>query len=150
MSLKNGIYLLISVMMLLSCSVNKFIPEGGYLLDDVRIVSTTNAANAAKAFGYVRQKPNSKWFSLFKLPMYTYALSGLDSTKWVNRTLRRLGEKPVIFSSEQTERSVQNLQKMLVNDGYLHARVDFVPEINEDSNRLTAIYYLHEKELYYI
>ena len=39
---ENQVNQVISSYLLLSCSVNKFIPEGGYLLDDVEIVSTTN------------------------------------------------------------------------------------------------------------
>ena len=66
--------MLSAVLMLFSCSVKKFIPEGGYLLSDVDIISNTNKDNAAKAKNYVRQKPNAKWFTLVKLPMYTYAL----------------------------------------------------------------------------
>ena len=102
-------------MLLFSCSVKKFIPEGEYLLNDVDIISNTNSANALKASNYVRQKPNAKWFSLVKVPMYTYALSGLDSTKWNNRVLRRLGEKPVIFSAKLAEKTRENIQRMLLH-----------------------------------
>ena len=83
MLLRKVILMLMCSFMVLSCSVNKFIPEGKYLLDDVDIVSNTNASNAIKAQAYVRQQPNSKWFSLAKVPLYTYALSGTDSAKWV-------------------------------------------------------------------
>lgn len=139
-----------SLLLLFSCSVKKFIPEGEYLLNDVDIISNTNSANALKASNYVRQKPNAKWFSLVKVPMYTYALSGLDSTKWNNRVLRRLGEKPVIFSEKLAEKTRVNIQQMLLNDGYLHAKVDFEPVYNEKNRRVTAVYYLHEKERYHI
>lgn len=150
MSLKKVTYALITIMMLLSCSVKKFIPEGDYLLDDVKIISTTNAANASKGMGYIRQTPNAKWFSLFRVPMYTYALSGTDSTKWVNRVLQRMGEAPVIFNPDLAERSRVNLEKMLVNDGYLHAKVDFDTLLDIDDRRLSAVYYLHERERYYV
>lgn len=150
MSLRKIIYLLSSLLLLFSCSVKKFIPEGEYLLNDVDIISNTNSANALKASNYVRQKPNAKWFSLVKVPMYTYALSGLDSTKWNNRVLRRLGEKPVIFSAKLAEKTRENIQRMLLNDGYLHAKVDLEPVYNEKNRRVTAVYYLHEKERYHI
>ena len=150
MSFRRYIYVFLFTMVLVSCSVKKFIPEGGYLLNDVDIISTTNVENSSKASNYVRQKPNSKWFSLFKVPMYTYALSGKDSTLWVNKKLRVLGEKPVVFSDALAEKSRQNIEKMLVNDGYLHARVDTAFIRNEKSRRLTAVYYLHERERYYV
>ena len=119
--LRNIVFALLGALLLFSCSVKKFIPEGGYLLNDVHIVSNTNTENAKKATKYIRQKPNAKWFSLVKVPMYTYSLSGLDSTKWVNRVLRRLGEKPVVYSHKLAEATRYNIQQMLLNDGYLHA-----------------------------
>ncbi|MBQ5752525.1 MAG: BamA/TamA family outer membrane protein [Bacteroidaceae bacterium] len=150
MSLRRFIYMLSAVLMLFSCSVKKFIPEGGYLLSDVDIVSNTNKDNAGKAKNYVRQKPNAKWFTLVKLPMYTYALSGLDSTKWHNRVLRRLGEKPVVYSDMLAEATRLNIQQMLLNDGYLHAKVDLECEKNDDKRKAKAVYYLHERERYYV
>ena len=118
--LRKILFALLGVFMLFSCSVKKFIPEGEFLLNDVDIISNTNSGNATKAANYIRQKPNAKWFSLVKVPMYTYSLSGLDSTKWVNRALRRLGEKPVVYSHKLAEATRYNIQQMLLNDGYLH------------------------------
>lgn len=136
--------------MISSCSVNKFIPEGEYLLKDVKIVSNTNASNDAKARSYVRQMPNAKWFSLVKVPMYTYALSGRDTTIWINRVLQRLGEPPVVFDESLAEKSRRNIEQMLVNDGYLHATVDLECEKHDEKKRAVATYYLHERERYYV
>ena len=138
------------IFVLLSCSAKKFVPDGEYLLDDVRIISTTNHENAVKARNYVRQNPNARWFNFAKIPLYTYSLSGADTAKWRNKVLRRLGEAPVIYDEALSERSRDNIQKMLVNDGYLHATVDFECEKDEDKKRAKAYYYLHERERYYI
>ena len=148
--LRRLFFALLGVMLLFSCSVKKFIPEGEYLLNDVDIVSNTNSDNASKAKNYIRQKPNAKWFSLLKVPMYTYALSGLDSTKWGNRVLRRLGEKPVVYSHRLAEATRLNIQQMLLNEGYLHAGVDLETLVDEERRRAKVTYYLHEKERYYI
>ena len=75
MSIKKFTYLSICIFALLSCSVNKLIPEGEYLLDDVKVISTTNRDNETKARGYIRQNPNVRWFSLAKVPLFTYSLS---------------------------------------------------------------------------
>lgn len=148
--LRNIVLTFLGVLLLFSCSVKKFIPEGEYLLNDVDIVSNTNGDNASKAQKYIRQKPNAKWFSLLKVPMYTYALSGLDSTKWGNRVLRRLGEKPVVYSHRLAEATRLNIQQMLLNEGYLHAGVDLETLVDEERRRAKVTYYLHEKERYYI
>ena len=135
MSFRNLTYLLLCLFLTVACSVNKFIPEGEHLLKDVKIVSNTNATNTSKARSYVRQTPNAKWFSLVKVPLYTYALSGRDTTKWHNRVLQRMGEAPVVYSEEMAERSRYNIQQMLVNDGYLHATVDFECDKDDRNSR---------------
>ena len=150
MPIRKLTYIILCIFMMFSCSVNKFIPEGEYLLKDVKIVSNTNRDNVTKARDYVRQQPNAKWFSLVKVPLYTYALSGPDTTVWINRVLQRLGEPPVIFSDDLADRSRRNIEQMLVNDGYLHASVDFDSEKRDKKKRVVATYYLHERERYYV
>ena len=44
-----------------------------------------------------------------------------DSTRWINRTLRRLGDAPVIYSEEETERSREEMTKAVQNMGYMGA-----------------------------
>lgn len=80
-----------------SCSVSKFIPEDKYLLDEVRIVSETKEVKPSLFNSYIRQNPNAKWFNLVKIPMRTYCVSGVDSTKWINRFFRKIGDAPVIY-----------------------------------------------------
>ena len=150
MSLRKVVLLFLCLIAVLSCSVNKFIPEGECLLDDVDIVCSTNSANAVKAKSYMRIQPNSKWFSIVKLPLYTYALSGTDDSKWINRALKRLGEAPVIYDESLAEATRVNIEQMLRNDGYLHATVDLECQRNAEDKRAKATYYLHERDRYYI
>ncbi len=150
MSLSRLTYLFLCIFMLLSCSVKKFVPEGEFLLDDVKVISTTNSSNALKSDAYIRQKPNAKWFSLAKVPLYIYSMSGKDTTKWRNKVLQRLGEPPVIYDVRLASMSRSNIEQMLVNDGYLHATVDFECETDEMKRTAVAKYYLHERERYYV
>ena len=91
------LFLLIGAFLVTGCSVSKFIPEGHYLLDDVEIKSDNREVKPSQMTAYVRQTPNAKWFSLIKLPMYIYSASGKDSTKWMNRFLRKMGDAPRIY-----------------------------------------------------
>ena len=75
MSIRKEIYLLLTLL-LASCSVSKFIPEGEYMLNRVDIISHNKENYAAQARSYVRQNPNSKWFSIAKVPMHIYSASG--------------------------------------------------------------------------
>ena len=119
MPIRKLTYIILCIFMMFSCSVNKFVPEGEYLLKDVKIVSNTNRDNVTKARDYVRQQPNAKWFSLVKVPLYTYSLSGRDTTMWINKVLQRLGEPPVIFSDALAERSRKNIDPL--NDFFVCA-----------------------------
>ena len=134
-------------LLLLSCSATKFVPDGEHLLSRVHIVSQHNKALAVKAQSYIRQHPNSKWFSLARVPLGIYSLSGTDTTKWGNRVLQRIGEEPVIYDSSLAEVTRYNMEQMLRNDGYLHATVDLEPREVGDK-QLEAIYYLHERNRY--
>ena len=106
-----------------SCSVQKFLPEGTFLLDEVKIESDTKEVEPSLLNTYVRQNPNAKWFNLVKVPMGTYCLSGKDSTRAFNRFLRKLGDAPVIHDPAITEKSKQEMEKAVRNMGYMRAVV---------------------------
>lgn len=122
---------------LASCSATKYVPQGSYLLDEVRIQSDNKNVKPSDLSVYVRQSPNSKWFSLLKMQLYIYSLSGRDSTKWINRTLRRMGDAPVIYDTLETERSRVEIMKAVRNLGYLGATVSCVPEVKKKKLKLT-------------
>lgn len=148
-----SIFLFVSLIpllvMLSGCSASKFIPDGEFLLDDVKIESDVKELHPDKLEPYVRQKGNSKWFSLFKIPLGTYALSGKDSTKWINRKLRDLGENPVLFDSVQTAMTCSDLESVLHGMGYLRAQVDYKLDFKK-KKKVVVIYNLHPGPLYYI
>ena len=121
-----------------SCSVNKFIPEDQYLLDKVHIVSDTKEVQPSSFNSYIRQNPNAKWFSLVKVPMHIYCLSGKDSTSGFNRFLRKLGDAPVIYDATISEKSKQEIQKAVRNMGYMRAEVQLDTLIKK--NKLEVSY----------
>ena len=106
------------------CSSTKYVPDGTYLLDEVNVSSDNKEVKPADLNMFIRQQPNTKWFNLIKTQLYIYNMSGRDTTKWVNRALRRVGDAPVIFDSYETERSRQEVEKAVRNLGYLGASVD--------------------------
>lgn len=143
------IFLLIAALMA-SCSVTKFVPDGEYLLDKVEVKSDTKAlgVNLSEMRQYVRQRGNSRWFSAAKLPLATYSLSGRDTTKWINRFLRSIGEAPQIYDSASTRASMEMLQSQLQNMGYLRASVDVYNKIK--GKKLVTTYLLHPRMPYFI
>lgn len=111
------------ILSLASCSTTKFVPEGAFLLDEVKIHSDNKNIKPSNMRMYVRQNPNSKWFSTFKTQLYVYNLSGRDSTKRFNKFLRRIGDAPAIYSESDAIRSQEEITKAVQNMGYMGASV---------------------------
>jgi surface antigen len=133
---------------LIACSSDKFLSDGEYLLDKVELRSDRKDVNPSLLMQYVRQKGNSRWFSLFKIPLGTYAMAGKDTTKWINRTLRRMGEEPVRYDTLQARLSCEDLTVAMQNMGYMNASVGLDRKVK--GKKLTAIYRLHPGEPYII
>lgn len=124
--MKKGILytiLLYLALSLASCSATKFVPDGSYLLDEVKIHTDNKEIKPSDMRLYVRQNPKSKWFSTIKTQLYVYNWSGRDSTKWFNRFLRKIGDAPVIYNESDAIRSQEEIAKAVQNLGYMGASV---------------------------
>ena len=139
-------------MLLASCSTTKYVPEGQHLLSTVDLKNEGKAderdVNTGQLRNYVRQTPNARLFSLFKTPLATYSLSGRDTTRWINRTLRSMGEAPVIYDSVLARRSCADLQQALRNEGYMQAKVDF--DVNYHGKKADVTYRLYPGQPYFV
>ncbi|WP_289074442.1 BamA/TamA family outer membrane protein [uncultured Bacteroides sp.] len=142
------IYIVVTALLLVGCSVSKFVPEGKYLLDEVHISSDNKEIKSSEMYSYVRQKPNSKWFSLVKLPMYIYCSSGKDSTKWINKILRKMGDAPRIYDARVAEETRMQILGAVQNKGYLGAQVYLEEKIKK--NRLDTYYRISSGKPYII
>lgn len=125
------------VLLLASCSSTKYVPDGSYLLDEVRIQTDNKEVKPSSLSIYVRQNPNSKWFNLIKTQLYVYNWSGRDSTRWMNRAFRRLGDAPVIYSAKETDRAGEEITKAVQNMGYMGASVEAVRQVRKKKMQLT-------------
>ena len=123
-------------LLLASCSSTKYVPDGSYLLDEVRIHTDNKEVKPSNLSMYIRQNPNAKWFSLIKTQLYVYNWSGQDSTRWINRILRKLGDAPVIYSEEETNRTREEITKAVQNMGYMGALVEPVRQVQKKKMKL--------------
>ena len=142
------LFIVMTTLVIIACSSDKFVPDGQYLLDKVELRSDRKDVNSSLLMQYVRQKGNSRWFSLFKIPLGTYAMAGQDTTKWINRTLRRMGEEPVLYDSVQARLSAEDLTVAMQNMGYMNAMVDVDKKVK--GKKLTLNYQLHPGDPYII
>lgn len=134
---------------LTGCSVTKFIPENEYLLNKVKLESDDKSIKVADYEQYIRQKGNTKWFSSLRIPLATYSLAGKDSAKWINRTLKSIGEKPVIIDSTLTRSTCEDIVTAMRNAGYLNATVDTKATI-AGKNKVDITYILKPGDVYHI
>lgn len=139
---------LTALILLTACSATKFISDGDYLLDQVEVKSAQKDFNVSLLEPYVRQKANSKWFSLFKIPLATYSLSGTDTIRWINRTLKNIGEAPVVYDTVMAERSCEALRSAMSNMGYLHSEVEL--QTRHKGKKVRVTYILKPGEPYYL
>ena len=143
-----NLYIAFFIALLSSCSASKFISENEYLLDKVELKSTEKGFDAAVLGPYIKQKANSKWFSIFKIPLATYSLAGKDTAKWINRTLRNIGEEPVIYDVNQAHQSQSDLLAAMHNMGYMHASVQL--DTRTKGKKITAAYTITPGQAYFI
>ena len=125
MSKNKYILLIIAILSLLlsSCNVTKYVPEGQYLLDEVKITTKDKELKDTDFSIYLRQQPNLKLFNFIPFNLGLYSISSPDTTLWINRFLQKIGDAPVIYDSTLVESSALELKKAMNNKGYLNAEV---------------------------
>ncbi len=116
--------LCVACLLMASCKVSRFVPEGEYLLDKVSVQSDSSSLKTAPLALYVRQHPNGRWFNLWRVPLLPYMLSGTDSTSRWNRFMWRIGENPVLVDTVLAEQCRTDIQAAVRGLGYLDAQVD--------------------------
>lgn len=129
-----------AVALLTGCSSTKHVPDGEMLLDNVRITIDNDSIDVTELHNFLRQQPNHKVLGFAKLQLSTYSLSGRDSSKWYNRWLRSLGQPPVIYDADLTEKSRKQLQQALVNRGYMDVKVEIDSAARPDDKRIDVSY----------
>lgn len=143
------VYFMLVMIFLASCSSTKFISEGEYLLDKVEIASDNPDYKPSDLRPYLRQQPNFKLFGLVKWQLYVYNWSGRNEKNWLNRQFRRIGEAPVVLDTLLVEQSVAELDRFLLNKGYINAEVTSAIDTSR-YKKATVSYHINSGEPYRI
>ncbi|MBR5639436.1 MAG: BamA/TamA family outer membrane protein [Muribaculaceae bacterium] len=145
---------LIMVLVIVSCSSTKHVPDGKLLLDKTKInildKQNSNELSATELVNYLRQTENHKVLGGFKMQLAFYNLSGKDSTKWFNRWIQRVGSPPVIYDSTLTMASVNQLQRALINKGFLKNEVTSEVKLIPEKKKAQVTYNITLNEPYSI
>lgn len=130
---------------MLSCDAAKKVPNGGYLLNKVKIDTDTKGIGESDLKPYLRQQPNSSIPVLGKVKLHIYNISKNDYT-WLNRQFIKYGEPPVLYSDRLTGISMEQIQLELNNRGYLNAEVDTV--VRKKNRKADVVYRIKGHEPY--
>lgn len=145
---------LIAALVIGACSSTKHVPDGKLLLDKTKInildKDNINGVTSQELVNYLRQTENHKVLGGFKLQLAIYNLSGKDSTKWFNRWIRRVGSPPVIYDSTLTMASVNQLQRALINKGFLKNEVTSDVKLLPEKKKAQVTYNVTLNEPYTI
>ena len=126
------------VLCLMSCNTTKFVPQGEYLLNKANIkVEDTKEVAISDLKNYLQQKQNTEILGFLKLQLGIYNTASLDTAKWTSKNARRIGEAPVIYAPELTDRSMVQLRKAMQNKGYFTAKVDTTMTVKDRKVNIT-------------
>ncbi|NDW09977.1 hypothetical protein D0T56_09980 [Dysgonomonas sp. 520] len=146
--MKKALYIFLLCSIIYSCVTPKNMPEGQYLLKNVDIKSDDKRIDDVEMESYLRQLPNSSLSFLGRIRLGIYNMAGQDSSKWLTRTIRKIGEAPVYYSPGLTNISAKQIQRQLSNQGFLNAEVDTV--LNVKDKNISVTYNITAKEPYTI
>ena len=132
--------LLILLVISVSCSTTKGLPEGRYLLSSSKVtVHGDDGPRVSEVSGYVRQQPNSTilgWNPLISI--YNWSDG---SNRGLNPFLEKMGTAPVVYDPVQMQSSATAMRTRLEYLGYYDAKV--TPEV-EFKGRKASVEYMVE------
>lgn len=148
--IRKGLFLIITLLLLVSCRSTKFVQEGEYLLNKVVIKPDTKAIPVSELEEYLRQTPNSRVFGTYRMQLNLYNMAPRDTTtklkRFFSRTFKSIGEAPVIYDPMLTSMSEQQLKQLFFNRGYMNATVDTV--VDRAGKKLNLTYIIKSNRPY--
>lgn len=144
----SDIFIIVVTLSAASCSTTKYVADGDYLLNDIEVKCDNSEVDATDMYEYVIQHPNTPGTFFNKTSLRFYSLSGRDTSKWINKVIRRFGEPPVIYSEESTLLSAKEIKSQLFNMGYFLADVDY--DVTKKGKKAHVVYDIKTRDVYRI
>ena len=137
---KGSLFLILVLGLLASaCNPTKYVPDNEHLLNDVKIETDNKTIPKEDISTYIRQTPNNEIFGIYKMQLGIYNLAGADSSKWINRRLKKIGEEPVIYNPSLTTITEKEITKLFSNKGYMDVKVN--SEVSFPKEKLADVKY---------
>ena len=144
------ILLLFVAIIMSSCNINKFVPEGKYLVKKNSIVIEDNKAQISKSglSSYITLKPYKDAFQT-NMPTWIYYKSEQkpDSKVWAWMN-KNFGKAPVYYDVKGANNSSTQMTRYLDNVGYFNSKVNHT--VKTKRKRATVTYYVYPTQPYRI
>ena len=122
--MKRFVLMLTQLLLVISCSTTKLLPEGAYRLASNKVeFAGKEKLRASEVTPYIRQQPNSSILFGWNPFLYVYNWSN-GSDEGINHFWQKLGEAPVVFDPSLMESSRTNIVNHLRTLGYYDSKVD--------------------------
>ena len=144
------ILFLLTAIILSSCRINRFIPEGKAFLksNNVEIDGKRVELTKSEVSSYITQKPFKVRFP-FRFPLWLYYVtednSGHGFKHWLNENLSR---KPEYFDDNEVGISAKQIEQYLENRGYFNSKV--TSKVKSTNKRAQVTYTISPSEPYRI
>lgn len=145
---------LAGVLALCSCGVTRRIPDGQYLvvkntIKEDRESPKSERIKATELEKYIQLKPNRRFLGTnLYIQLYNAADPDTTNKNWWNRTLRKLGEAPILLDTTLVRQSAEYMNNFTVYSGYYNSKVSYSVDTSRRKARIT--YSVEQKEPYRI
>ena len=143
------LFLFVAIVMS-SCNINRFVPEGKYLVKKNSIVIEEKKTKISKSglSSYITLKPYKDAFQTnFPIWIYYKAERSPNSKMWawLNKTF---GKAPVYYDVNEANNSSTQMMRYLDNVGYFHSKVNHT--VKTSRKKATVTYHVHPAKPYHI
>ena len=129
------------LMLAVSCSTTRVIPEGEYRLAKNAIeITNSKKFDPSSLNQYIKQQPNSTLFGWNPF-MSIYNWADPDKDTGMARILRKLGTAPVIYSPYSVESTIESIENHLEYIGYYNSKVS--SDIRVKGRKVAVNYLVH-------
>ena len=145
------IALLVAVLMS-SCSLRRFVPEGKYLVKSNKVVIEEKRTKLSKSdiSKYISLKPYKSTLQTNLPTWYFYQHARHPKSvfwKWMDKTF---GNEPVYYDKTEADNSAVQMMRYLDNVGYFHSKVTHSVDFKKRKKMAKVTYHVYPARPYYV
>ena len=115
--LKTLPFIVFGLMLVVSCSITRNVPEGRYLLNKSTIEVDSKGLNSGDLETYLKQHPNKEILG-FRFHLRIFNIASPYKFNRMNRWLKTIGEEPVLLDTNLISEGTRNVLLYLQSKGY--------------------------------